>query len=85
MDKLGRPADKMRIKKVLEEFYRLGNGRILAAGHACHTALHHAACTACAVYRQGFANCVFGMLFALLHSVFTNGFQVCTGLLDKTC
>lgn len=22
MDKLGRPADKMRIKKVLEEFYR---------------------------------------------------------------
>lgn len=25
MDKLGRPADKMRIKKVLEEFYRLVN------------------------------------------------------------
>ena len=22
MDKLGRPADKMRVKKVLEEFYR---------------------------------------------------------------
>ena len=25
MDKLGRPADKMRIKKVLEEFYRYCN------------------------------------------------------------
>ncbi len=33
MDKLGRPADKMRIKKVLEEFYRYCNQ---AQHHCCH-------------------------------------------------
>ena len=37
MDKLGRPADKMRIKRVLEEFYRYRN-------QAPHRRFHVRAC-----------------------------------------
>ena len=40
MDKLGRPADKMRVKKVLEEFYRsVGCSWLLT--RSVHAALHH--------------------------------------------
>ena len=40
MDKLGRPADKMRVKKVLEEFYRsVGCSWLLT--WSVHASLHH--------------------------------------------
>ena len=43
MDKLGRPADKMRIKKVLEEFYRSVHVS-WAATLSCHAALKRTHC-----------------------------------------
>lgn len=54
MDKLGRPADKMRIKKVLEEFYRWGSLQMLHI-YPCIDSSHYT--SSCGLHTHGLHCC----------------------------